>query len=44
MVIGTESKYNSYIEFPFILKKKRKENLLFFLSKKSIFFKITLVS
>ena len=40
MVIGTESKYNSYIEFPFILRKKRKEDLLFFLSKKSIFLRL----
>lgn len=39
-VIETESKYNSYIEFPFILKKKNKRDLLFFLKKKSIFLRL----
>ena len=40
MVIETESKYNSYIEFPFILRKESKKNLLIFLSKKSIFLRL----
>ena len=39
-VIETESKYNSYIEFPFILRKESKKNLLIFLSKKSIFLRL----
>jgi len=39
-VIETESRYNSYIEFPFILRKKNKKNLLIFLSKKSIFLRL----
>lgn len=40
MVIETESRYNSYIDFPFILRKKNKQDLLIFLSKKSIFLKL----
>jgi len=40
MVIETRDRYNAYIEFPFILRKKSKKDLLFFLSKKTIFLRL----